>query len=121
MAPFSRRMADAERPVPLANATSEGLRLHGEIQHFSGYGAFASNSACMSDADCFAGQVCDAATATCVGGTNPMGCSSDADCPMGQVCDPATATCTNPNPAGCTSDADCPMGQTCDPATATCS
>jgi Cys-rich repeat protein len=79
--------------------------------------------ACASNADCGGGEVCDPATAQCVG------CASDADC-SGGVCDTATHTCVQcqvdadcQDPAlpacdqgtcvGCTSDAHCPQG-TCD-------
>ncbi len=57
---------------------------------------------CRTDADCPAGQLCDAATGQCV-----LACSANADCPAGQLC--VNGVCQ----AGCASDADCAAGEVC--------
>jgi len=65
--------------------------------------------ACLADADCAGGQVCDPTSKTCVE------CVTDGDCGGGQVCDPASNACVE-----CVTDGDCAGTQTCDAATNTC-
>ena len=69
--------------------------------------SFVPAGACLVDADCAFGQVCDAVGGGCVE------CIDDANCAAGQVCD-GVGACA-PGPA-CLDDIDCAPGQVCDSA-----
>ncbi len=66
--------------------------------------------ACVSTADCGAGEICDTAHAVCVPGTPPAACRTHGDCAAGEYC--ASDVCT-PSSA-CTTDATCTGGFVCD-------
>lgn len=60
--------------------------------------------ACLSDANCTGGEICDPTTSQCV-----FPCQSNSNCENGQVCNPLTHLCVNP----CRSNNDCSKNQIC--------
>ncbi len=86
-----------------AAGTALGQRVAGSLS-----GTFAASAGwCTVDADCAAGEVCQAGACAV---PPPPACTTNAQCARGEICQAGVCL---PAPAGCTSSAQCAAGQVC--------